>query len=78
MNVYIWENTGPVSTAYHDGGGLLIVAATLEDARSAWLESEAAAGLANPEAAIQGAPDWKLKDTTSAPMILTFPDVGCC
>lgn len=70
MNVYIWDSTWPVTDNWHADGGLLIVAESLEDARSAW-KGDVEATKADPDRIIPTQPGVE-------PMVLVFPDAGCC
>lgn len=38
MNLYLWTYVSPVSIAYHNGGGVMIVAPSIERARALWAE----------------------------------------
>ena len=38
MQLYIWKNVSPVSSYYHDGGSVVVIASSLEKARAMWDE----------------------------------------
>ena len=78
MNIYIWNYTSPVSTEYHDGGGLLIVADSLEDARDQWSKYAADQDLSDEEAVLSD-PDHVFPTSQDAePQVMVFLDAGCC
>lgn len=85
MRAFIWDGTAPVSLNYHTHGSLLIVAETVEDARKAWIDNWASREVGRydevephewPEATANE-PDhsWPVE---ADPIILAFPDAGCC
>ena len=82
MKIFVWEGTRPVSNNYHDGGGLLIIAANLDRARELW--SEYVDNLSEWEkfegkGATDKEPDrvyFTEPDTEET--VLVFPDSGCC
>lgn len=85
MNVYIWQSTGPVTTNWHSGGGLLIIAATLDRARALWVErndaldADAWERLDDPTLATKPDPDLALPTAPDvAERVIVFPDMGCC
>lgn len=72
MNIYVWDYTSPVNDSYHDGGGVLIVAPTLERARALW-DGDPKALTADPDYS------WPTVDTYTGPTkVIIFPDQGCC
>lgn len=81
MNVYIWDRLECVSANYHSGGGLLIVAESLEAARQIIAEK-----LDDPGPRYPVNCDGKTVDPTvvlptsdnASPMMMVFPDAGCC
>ena len=78
MHAYIWEYTGPVSNRWHDGGGLVIVAPTLDRAKTMWAEHCHRLGIGDSEAA-DTAPDYMMGTSPIEPeRIWVFPDSGCC
>lgn len=86
MNVYIWGRVDPVSTANHDSGAVVIVAESLPAARLAWGDSDDVAEIKghyayagdDPVTALSGTPDHVLPTTSDEPLVLVFPDAGCC
>lgn len=67
MKIFIFEGVDGLTNSYHDGGGLVIVAKDLDEARAI-----------NPAIAkIQPDMTYELKgDAVSREYI--FPDSGCC
>ena len=85
MNVYIWKHTAGVTTNWHSGGGLLIVAASLDRARALWVERNDAPNIADwerlsdPSLAVKPDPDHSLPTAPDASeLVIVFPDAGCC
>lgn len=83
MNLYIWEDTSPVSGAYHDGGGIVIVAESLDAARKLW-DSHASDEddyifVRDAHKATEPPPDvaYHLAGVNE-PRVFAFPDSGCC
>ena len=83
---FLWsEPDGRVSDSWHDGGSVLIIAATVEDARAAWdahwraLKPYYDADGKHWTAAVAGAPDraWPIAGGAE-PEVLVFPNAGCC
>jgi hypothetical protein len=71
MNVYIWRDATTVSTSYHEGGGLVVIAASEEAARA----------LANAEHGVvldaAEMPD-AVFPCNAEPQVFVFPNAGCC
>jgi hypothetical protein len=72
MNVYIWQYVKQCSTSYHSGGGVVVIAETLEDA----------VALANSQDGCVISPD-ELPDEVRPcqggnKAIYIMPDAGCC
>lgn len=72
VNLYIWEDVDPISSNYHDGGGLAIIAANLDRARELWAEQGYGDG------ATKGAPDHAFTVGKADERVIRFPDAGCC
>ena len=85
MNIYVWEYVPKVTSNYHDGGGGLIVAKSLDDAQDVWgaytarLEEEEGSEAPSAYALKEYAPDhsWPTADAAK-PKVLVFEDSGCC
>ena len=67
MNIYIWRRVKKLTDRYHEEGGVVAVAATLEGARNI-------VGKPLPE------PDfvYVLADPEAPEVVVVFPDSGCC
>lgn len=79
MNIYIWDTVSDATTRYHDGGGIVVIAATLERARELLSGERVPAkceaftqepDLTLPLAAIDGA--------ATEEHVFVFPNAGCC
>ena len=73
MKLFIWEDVDGLTSAWHDSGGLVIIAEDEESARNLWSEHESNP---NPDKPL-GAPAH-VRETEGAPLVLIFPDAGCC
>ena len=75
MKLFIWRNLRQVTDRYHDDGGVVVVAETLQAAR-ALIPRVVRDG--DTEMAI-GAPDaeYELRGSDT-PRAFVFPDSGCC
>lgn len=74
MKLFIWMYVGQVSSSYHDGGGLLVAARTLEEARQR-IKDELSDGCG----ALQDEPDHIVDIVNdSSDLFCVFPDAGCC
>lgn len=72
MKVFVWKYLDQVSCSYHTEGGLMVVAENLEDAvRLAEQDNSVVVG--------EVLPDY-VYDTsdTATPVVVVFPDAGCC
>lgn len=94
MKVYIWHRVAHLTSNYHHDGGLVIaVDGDLECARQAlrddpkYMEMEkeypnlppCEAFYKDPDLVLVSRPDaaWEINGGT-CPMVLMFPDAGCC
>lgn len=88
MKAFIWQNVRNVSTSYHSGGGVLIVAESLEAARARFKaelgpsvdSSEDQDGNDNDGDVYTSEPDrvLDLVDGQEPLSIMVFKDAGCC
>lgn len=90
MNIYVWKYSRYVTSNYHDGGGVLVVAPTLERARQilenqlepVWRETFEMWGdelqPGDCEAVVEG--PYRVWPTypTAEEEVIIFPDKGCC
>ena len=80
MYIYIWIYVDPVSTQWHNGGGVMIAASNLDDAREQWKAYSRDEGLGS-SGAVSGMPDrmYRLDPLSSyVKEVLVFEDAGCC
>jgi len=82
MQAFIWKSTSNVSDNYHDDGGLIVVAESLEAARALIVASshgEQYRREVPPECgALTEAPDITLHLVSGEPRLVVFPNAGCC
>jgi len=71
MKVFIWEDLDEVSDNYHTGGGLVIIAESLDDA-VAIVADKKHIKIDKPPTRIIGCADTEEKK------VYVFPDAGCC
>jgi len=72
MNVYVWKSVYGLTSEYHDGGGLLVVADEPPIAIDGWKDGEKASiDLPKPDET------WPLAGK-HCPQTIVFPDSGCC
>lgn len=78
MKLFIWENVEYLTTNYHDSGGLVIMAETLERARE--LVPAHTDDDGNPRIceAMTQPPDAALTVESEQERVWIFPDAGCC
>lgn len=74
MKVFVWEQVDTVSSYYHEGGGLLIVAKDVARAKEL---------IADHPHAYVSAEEWEQAIIIDAAdgeqeRLITFPDAGCC
>lgn len=73
MHLYIWQYVDGVSSSYHSGGGLAVIAKSLEQARDFILDKLPGCGAQTiePDACLELRQDHE-------PDLWVFPDAGCC
>ena len=72
MNLYVWKNVEKVSGNYHDEGGIMVIADTLDAAREL-IKASAPEGCG----AVTEEPD-PVRKCDGPETVLVFPDAGCC
>lgn len=77
MKIFIWSYVGGLTSNYHDGGGLMVAAPSLEAARVLMRDN---ANIPSACGAYHDAPThaWDLTDDALESTVLSFPDAGCC
>lgn len=77
MNVYIWSRVANLTENFHNEGGLVVVAPSLEKARAFMLDwgvrSYCKAHTTDPDASYTLATGG-----ADVPALFIFPDAGCC
>lgn len=74
MKIFIWENVTGLTHSYHDGGGTIVFAESLEKAR----DLLKAKGVSNTSEAFSTEPDYETLAPHSEERVFIFPDAGCC
>jgi len=80
MNIYVWKYAGPVTTEWHSGGGVMVVATNSDVARHLWEEYCREEGIKDTSA-LDDAPDaeYALNPLHGySDEVMVFPDIGCC
>lgn len=89
MNLYMWTYVSPVTTSYHNGGAVMIVAPSIERARALWAEKVPENFNEDYEDPDMGDPYTALEDPADNifPLdpsiehfedLMIFRDEGCC
>jgi hypothetical protein len=79
MRVFIWSDVEGLTGNYHSGGGLVVIADSLADARNLVREKAGYRDLLC-DAVDDVVPDLAigLLDMGIVPAVFVFPDAGCC
>ena len=78
MNAFVWQYTENVTDSWHSGGGILAIAATLDEAR-VMIAERCPGNNGKPCHALEENPDLTLVLAGGpGPDVLIFPDAGCC
>lgn len=72
--IFIWENLSKVSNSYHSGGGLVIIAEDLEEAKSL---AQADGNIKFEEGELNSFKEFVVMGEATSEVIV-FPDAGCC
>lgn len=75
MKCFVWERIDEITDAYHDAGGLLIIAESLDNAKDLWAAERVRVGHAKRESLPTPDHEWPVE---AAPTVIVFPDAGCC
>jgi hypothetical protein len=79
LNVYIWHNLERVTDNYHRGGGVVVIAASLDDARAAFLAHYQRCYETDEGSDIETSkPDAVYPCESDETKVFVFPDAGCC
>lgn len=74
MKIYVWDDVDGITSKYHDGGGVLIIAATLERA-IAMLHETCPDGYQGTDESLRTS--VRVVDPNKE-SISVFPNAGCC
>ena len=72
--MYVWERVSGLTSNWHDGGGTLVVADSLEFAR----ELLQANGVSKSCEALTEEPNISTSVEINEDLVVIFPDAGCC
>lgn len=76
MKLFIWNNVDPITSNWHSGGGIAVIAETLERARE--IINEKTHDLEHaPCSALTDEPDL-VRECEGPEIIMLFQDAGCC
>jgi hypothetical protein len=88
MTIFVWHSVRNLTTNYHDDGGLVVVAESLEAARDAmrkvaaeprsWSWSKDGTGEPKPDCEAYARDPDVTGETTLPPCVWIFPNAGCC
>jgi hypothetical protein len=74
MKLFVWEHVSALTERYHDGGGVTIIAESLEAARKMYMED---GGLQGCDLMTEQ-PDLECEVSATEPKLFVFPNAGCC
>lgn len=72
MKIFIWEKLENLTDSYHSGGGLVVIASSVEAA------IELARGFLVEFSDTELTPDLELNCEHGEERVFLFPDEGCC
>ncbi len=72
--MFIWENVGGLTESYHDGGGVLVIAGSLDAAR----ERLKADNVKKDSEVFSQEPSYSVPVDAAEDTVIIFPDAGCC
>lgn len=73
--MYVWEYAGGLTNNWHDGGGTVVIAASLEAARSLLKETP----YVRPACEVfTKEPEYSAPVESQEDKVFIFPDAGCC
>lgn len=75
MKLFVWDDVENVSGNYHDNGGLVVIAETLQRAHE--IISEATKHAEKPCGALTAAPDF-IRECEGPEYVSVHPNAGCC
>lgn len=78
MNVFIWKDTDYMTTRYHNSGGAVAIAESLDEAREMFNQRKKVEGLGDAVFTIPPDITINCSDTDVEKQVFVFPDAGCC
>lgn len=75
MQLFVWQDVSDLTSNYHDNGGVLAIADSLERARQIILEFP---DVGSKCGVLKQDPDFTAFVTDSEEKVMVFPDAGCC
>lgn len=72
--MFVWENVSGLTSNYHDGGGTVVIAESLDAARDL-LKSD---GVSSGSDVFTEEPSFMASVMTEENKVFIFPDAGCC
>lgn len=73
--MYVWQYVEGLTCNYHDGGGALVIAESLEFARRLLQETD---GVSTSCGALTEEPTYSASVEEEGDRVFIFPDAGCC
>lgn len=81
MRIFVWEYIGPVSSSWHNSGGVLVIAESIDRAKTLVDELRLSNGITPKDLASDplGEPELQAELVGDhEERIMVFPDAGCC
>ncbi len=73
--MFVWENVYGLTNNYHDGGGTVVIAGSLEAARELLKDT---GGVTKKCDVFTEEPDYSIPVGGQEDKVFIFPDAGCC
>lgn len=74
MKLFVWEYVYGLTENYHDGGGVMIISEDVESARRFYKSSGGLEGCT----LLKEDPSFTCNVENQEPLVIEFPDAGCC
>ncbi len=72
--MFVWEVVDGLTSNYHDGGGVMVIADNLDVARQLLKENVTS----NKSEVFTREPDYSTSVGSEEDKVFIFPDAGCC
>jgi hypothetical protein len=72
--VFVWESASGLTSCWHDGGGAMVVAGDLQEARELLKKH----GVKEDSSVFSEEPGYKAQVMDDKDHVFIFPDAGCC